>query len=227
MSYEAVKWAFQQEIKQGPKFVLVAIAERSKNGKCFPGQYTIGNMCGMNRTTVNEHVRYLKDKGLIEVIRRSNDSGHRTSNLYVLNLTKVLDRDLGKPKVPDPYVGFTPPLSPDLGQEPEVTRRSQALLRPPKIESHTIPENWTPGVQVYRWGEAKGVTREFVDQLVPEFIAYWSHTKKKRKEWDTTFMRNPVVKQAISTKTYRKKLQSAVDLVDEANPEDKGQIYDH
>jgi hypothetical protein len=65
-------------------------------------------------------------------------------------------------------------------------------------KSHPIPTDWVPSEKTIQWAIDQGATREFVlGKLVPEFIAYFAETGDKKKTWNVTFMRNPVVKNSI------------------------------
>ena len=51
-----------------------------------------------------------------------------------------------------------------------------------------IPEDWTPAARVYAWAEKQGLTKDWVDAQLDEFVIYWSDAGERRKSWDATFI---------------------------------------
>ncbi|MEA3642232.1 MAG: DnaT-like ssDNA-binding domain-containing protein [Lamprobacter sp.] len=45
-----------------------------------------------------------------------------------------------------------------------------------------IPEDWMPAARVYVWAEKQGLTKEWVDAQIDEFVIYWSDAGERRKE---------------------------------------------
>ena len=52
---------------------------------CYPARKTIAEACRMTMPTVDEATKVLVDKGLINVTRRCDLQGNRTSHLYTIN----------------------------------------------------------------------------------------------------------------------------------------------
>jgi len=69
-----------------------------------------------------------------------------------------------------------------------------------------IPTDWHPDENSVAWAINLGATREFIENtLVPGFVAYWRDTDDKKKSWNQTFLRNPVVKREIGHFKARQK----------------------
>lgn len=51
-----------------------------------------------------------------------------------------------------------------------------------------IPEDWTTAACVYAWAEKQGLTKDWVDAQLDEFVIYWSDAGERRKSWDATFI---------------------------------------
>lgn len=97
MSIEALSWAWQQPLKPGPKLVLLALADHADHkGICWPGQEGLAEKTGMNRSTVIENIRKLVELDLVEVEKRADEQGRRTSNRYILRMSKVGKSNVGK-----------------------------------------------------------------------------------------------------------------------------------
>jgi len=69
-----------------------------------------------------------------------------------------------------------------------------------------IQTDWHPDENSVAWAINLGATREFIENtLVPGFVAYWRDTDDKKKSWNQTFIRNPVVKREIGHFKARQK----------------------
>lgn len=85
MSSRAMAWAWSQEIKSGPKFVLIALADRAdESGICWPGLNWIHAKTGMSVGAVSDNINRLKKIKLLKVVNRKRNDGSKTSNLYSL-----------------------------------------------------------------------------------------------------------------------------------------------
>jgi DNA-binding transcriptional ArsR family regulator len=86
MSIKAISWAFEQDTPPTTKLVLLKLADNANDdGYCWPSQSTIARHTGLNRSTVNRHIKKLADAGLVEVIPRSKD-GVSLPNHYQLHI---------------------------------------------------------------------------------------------------------------------------------------------
>ena len=59
---------------------------------------------------------------------------------------------------------------------------------PPRQTAQPIPHDWTPTARVYAWAEKQGLTKDWVEAQVDEFVLYWTDTGERRKSWDATFI---------------------------------------
>ena len=72
MSFEAVKWAWDQwdrdDITCPQKILLMALANHAdEEGKCFPRQATLARKTSLKRQAANRNLGALEDLGLLEV----------------------------------------------------------------------------------------------------------------------------------------------------------------
>ncbi|MEA3640022.1 MAG: DnaT-like ssDNA-binding domain-containing protein [Lamprobacter sp.] len=51
-----------------------------------------------------------------------------------------------------------------------------------------IPPTWTPSASVYAWAHKRGLTRDWVQAQIDEFVIYWRDCGESRKSWDATFI---------------------------------------
>lgn len=51
-----------------------------------------------------------------------------------------------------------------------------------------IPDDWMPSARVYIWAEKQGLTKDWVDAQVDEFVIYWTDAGERRKSWDASFI---------------------------------------
>lgn len=70
MSYQALSWAFKQDISPSTaKFVLVALANYADDdGYCFPGQKRLAEDTCQSERSVRSHLASLERRGLIPIL---------------------------------------------------------------------------------------------------------------------------------------------------------------
>ena len=87
MSSRALAWAWIQEVKAGPKMVLVALADRAdEDGYCFPGLNWIATKTGYSKDAVRRNIQRLAQLELLTVEMRKRSDGSNTSNEYQLSI---------------------------------------------------------------------------------------------------------------------------------------------
>jgi hypothetical protein len=88
MSIKAVTWALEQEIDDPiSQLLLINLADYAdKDHKCFPGQSLLAKRLRRSIDTVQRHLSKLEKSGHITRELRADAHGHRTSNLYLLNV---------------------------------------------------------------------------------------------------------------------------------------------
>lgn len=125
MSFEALSWAWAQQLKQGPKLVLLALADYADDdGVCWPGFDALSEKTSMSRSSVVESIKALEQAGLIVIEKRADARGYRASNRYQLNISNVRNPDSGT-KVQNPDAGETKVRNSNVGN-PDSGSRSQA-----------------------------------------------------------------------------------------------------
>ena len=108
-----------------------------------------------------------------------------------------------------PSVGNTVPPNRHKNRHRTVSEpslSSDADARPPtrtdngQRKAEPIAPNWQPGERVFDWAAKQGMTREWVQAQVDEFLVYWSDTAERRKSWDATFINRLQTLQANQAK---------------------------
>ncbi len=51
-----------------------------------------------------------------------------------------------------------------------------------------IAPDFQPSQSAYEIGFSAGMTKDFIDELIPEFIVYWEESRGKKKSWNSTFI---------------------------------------
>lgn len=147
MSNRAITWAYaRMNLKTGPKFVLVALADLAdQDHSCFPGVAQLAEMTGAGESTVKAHLDVLFQAGYITRERRHRKDGSRTSNRYYL----AVDAVVVAPEIQEPDSG---PSSLDQVQNPDglspESRRPKSeiwggILEPP-VNPQKEPKALTP-----------------------------------------------------------------------------------
>lgn len=86
MSHNATNWAIRQRgLKPATKLVLWHLCDRHNPDQgCFPSQDKLADDCEMSRSSLNEHLKILEEKGLIRRDQRINETTKRQqSTSYV------------------------------------------------------------------------------------------------------------------------------------------------
>jgi len=88
VSFQAMTWAVNQELKTNEKMVLVMLANRcnSDTGRCDPSHKRLANDCGMSKATLKRCIERLVDAGFLRVNRREMN-GVSLPNQYDLILS--------------------------------------------------------------------------------------------------------------------------------------------
>ncbi|RUQ20909.1 helix-turn-helix domain-containing protein [Kocuria sp. HSID16901] len=88
MSVAAMSWAFTHRLAPNAFVVLLTIAdEADSDGACFMGQDKLAWKAGMEKRTVQRHMKSLKEEGLLHTERRTPEFGRgRSVDTIVLHL---------------------------------------------------------------------------------------------------------------------------------------------
>lgn len=87
MSFQAMAWAVEQELKTTEKMVLVMLANRCNHdtGRCDPSHKRLAKECGMSVSTLKRCIERLAEQGMLTIERREQD-GVSLPNQYHLKL---------------------------------------------------------------------------------------------------------------------------------------------
>ncbi len=94
MSHYMTALAMKQKgLRPATKVVLYWIADHhnSETGDCFPSINRLATLCEMSRRSVETHITALEDQGLLKRISQYRDTGGKTANSYLLELTGTLE----------------------------------------------------------------------------------------------------------------------------------------
>lgn len=127
MSHAAREWAWRQDLKPIPKFVLTVLGDAANDAcVCWPRIAIIAAKVGVSTRTVQRAIQLLVSRGLITVEQRYRNDGSHSSNLYRLHL------DRGVSVSPPPDGSDTTPGHPCQG--PPDTSVIPGTVRRTKIE---------------------------------------------------------------------------------------------
>jgi len=87
MSFQAMTWATEQELKSNEKIVLVMLANRCNHdtGRCDPAHKRLARECGMSLSTLKRSIDKLESYGLLTIEQRVVN-GVSLPNQYHLHL---------------------------------------------------------------------------------------------------------------------------------------------
>lgn len=178
-------WAWEQDLRMGPKLVLLALADHSDgNGVCWPGHELIAEKCGISRQTVTEHLNALEALGLVSP-ERTRSGGRAGKVRYFLRMTgkpgpveapkagpaNVVNSDIERTRESAPPMSGKPTLKnrPNVGvsgvpmSEFPVANKEE----PRAIEPKTSPNPPQAGVLLAVTGEA--LRRWFEAEFWPRY----------------------------------------------------------
>ena len=88
MSGAATGWAWKVKCGSSTeRVVLLALADHAgpgDNPQCWPSQGYLSNKCHLSRETINRTLRSLRDRGLVEAVRRKDSGGRDIGCIYRL-----------------------------------------------------------------------------------------------------------------------------------------------
>jgi DNA-binding MarR family transcriptional regulator len=103
MSIRIMSKVFDLKIPTGPKFVLMALADRADDsGSCFPSQKELAAKTSHTIRSVQIHLQWLEKNGLIKRHERRRKDGYRTSDEYRITLHENTSREKSSPEIISP-----------------------------------------------------------------------------------------------------------------------------
>ena len=111
-----------------------------------------------------------------------------TSPSKVQHLSLV--RQGGSAAATRPPAALTPApvTSSPLSPAPSPADPSASPTHQQRTRAAPIPLTWTPSESVYAWAHKRGLTRDWVQAQIDEFVIYWRDCGESRKSWDATFI---------------------------------------
>ena len=112
MSYIVQNLAWKVEgLKPSTKFVLIALCDYANKQKftAWPSHNSIAKRTGLSISSVQRAVKSLCDFGLLSYRNRYDERGHKLTNLYQINFSRLYELTF----IPDNVVRMTPPPSHD------------------------------------------------------------------------------------------------------------------
>jgi hypothetical protein len=89
MSFDAIRWANDQQAPTYPKMILMVLANKANDkGCCWPSMAFLARESGMSRRHVIRSIGKLVELGLIEREHRFKDN-QKSSNMYTLKMAKI------------------------------------------------------------------------------------------------------------------------------------------
>ena len=168
MSYIVQNLAWKVEgLKPSTKFILIALCDYANKQEftAWPSHNSIAKRTGLSISSVQRAIKCLCDRGLLSYRNRFDEKGHKQTNLYQINLSRLQELTA----LPDNVVMMTPSPSHDDGRD-IVTVTDKAL--PPTFNLTNKLKNFGE--------EVLGTTFDSRPNLVS---AYWKYVKG----WDMTW----------------------------------------
>lgn len=161
MSFDAIAWAWKQELPCVQKMVLMALANCQNDDtlQCNPSFKYIATKAGVQRRTVIHHIQELADLGLIVVNPDERSNGSKTSNNYLLLLGGSATESLGV--VQEMHQGS------DLDAPLETVIKT--VSSKPNDTSTSVPVSLEPPPVKRAGKKAPEVTDEFRERMLEKY----------------------------------------------------------
>lgn len=212
MSFNAVTWAMQQDIRPaGRKFTLVALAQYADgDGVAYPGQKTLAKNTSQSERSVRGHLAELEKDGYLQKSYRSREDGTRTSDEYKLNLlpaesaadavaaerppativetTGRICRAMNKSE--NKLVSSTPPMVPPLENSAVETEKEARHESPRPKTASRIAEDWEPRPTDRSLAVELGLDAEQFRSETAKFLDYWTAEggqRARKLNWHAAF----------------------------------------
>jgi DNA-binding transcriptional ArsR family regulator len=212
MSIEALKWALdigeELDLDPVPRFILVALGNRAdEEGYVYPSVRWIIKRTGYGERTVREHLKVMRERGLVSKESRHREDGGQTSNLYRLAMKQP-----GLPLESPPAAGAggeappAPPPAPhsasaappggrdaqgapaarapqEKKEEKKETKEGSAAARRTRL-----PAGFQISERVKRWYGEKGYPEGLLPTHLEKFLRTVKANGSKYVDWDEAFM---------------------------------------
>lgn len=144
MSIKATNWAFDQQLKPGPKILLLAIADAADDDfLCFPSVEHLTRKATMSRATVFRTLEFLEEHGYLVRSQRYADNGRRRSTLYRVNVGSQIETEGSQPETGE---GLTGETGEGLSGETPITLNHQKESSEGYRPVDELFEDWWSGV---------------------------------------------------------------------------------
>ena len=206
------------------KVLGVLLSFKSKKSEyVWPSREKISEICGLTTTRISTITTELSALGWL---KKEGSGGRSRSTRYRICIPETvpeLSTVKGNKTVPNlgtdngnktvPELGtvsqeMPPETVPELGTKTvpesgtgiELTSELTNKEHSSEIRTHAKPitQDWKPNEVNQRWLNDSGVDDFTQSRVIRDFVDYWLLTESKRKNWDKSFRRNPVVKAAVN-----------------------------
>lgn len=146
MSHKATNWAITQRgLKPASKLVLWHLSDchNAHTGRCDPSQERMAYDCEISRSTLNEHLKTLEERGFISRRKRYNsDTKQKLTTFYILGFDmpdlQNVDQPVSGNRTGKAVSGKTPKPCPEKADS-RVRNQDTNLGREPGIEPCAKP----------------------------------------------------------------------------------------
>ena len=156
---------------------------------------------GISKNTAIKAIKGLIAKGLIDCLKSKNNNGSCGFNIYevskkIVNLMnggsagdeqgvvqEMHGGSAGDEHTIDTITINTRTIDKELKEK--VTKRNADGNKGKNV---LMPDAWIPSASCFDKILKKGISREFAENLIDEFVLYWQARKVRRPGWDATFL---------------------------------------
>lgn len=205
MSVKVMSWVWEQKLPCTRKMILLSLADHSDDeGVCWPHITRLATKCNISKSCVKEHLKKLREDGIIDTEKRKKDDGSYTSSMYRIVMNQVTPGSESGPPRPEsglPRAHAGPPLGQELDQggrelthpykEPSYNHQLESsgkTASPTPTVNVKVPLNGTPSVKGRKFKVGKKDDTIFSVDGEPESDSKFKHKQDLKRKKNKLFV---------------------------------------
>lgn len=173
----------------------------------WPSQARLISECSMSNGTLNKNLNLLESEGWL--VRQPGNSKQTTR--YIISFPKELEKAIQETNalLNSPSHGVNSPPHGDRvlrHTETNIQDNIQDNIHTSSQDEHVpvlMYPSWMPNKVNMDWMTKSELSSNEISKVIDDFRDYWILSKSKRKNWDLSFRKNPIVNRVVNTATKK------------------------
>jgi len=188
MSNAAITWAYGQDLKSGPKFILVTLSDYAdENNSCYPSIAQLSEKTGISERSVREHLDALERDGLLSRIRTRNSDGTLGRYRFTLHLVppaakfargEKTQEPAAKSAAHNPHITLNTTTTTNAREQIDAALGNSVNPKSHRMLLHHEPIGWTQGENGCDFDlDLLPTIKRLADRAPPHSISSWNYFK--------------------------------------------------